>query len=132
MDKMIEKTRILFLRLKSGFMRKLLYFLGIGAIGFVFEACYGVPPDGDLNLHYQLKGKIQTSEGEAAARVPLLATSSSEERQTVTGQDGTYILSIDGHVADRVTISLPDGKDQATVVLPADDRTVEVEVLTIE
>jgi hypothetical protein len=116
---MKKQIILLFNRFRTILSRKVLFILGIGAAGFIFEACYGVPQYDDLNKNYELRGKVVNDEGNAAADELIIASSANDNGQTLTDKDGSFVIQIEGIPGDKVTVSMRDGTEKSTVILPA-------------
>jgi len=121
-------TRYLTAKLKVVVSKGMLYFLGIGAVSFVFEACYGTPQASDLNKNFQLKGKLLTTEGKPASNVTVSAFSSVDSEQAVTRHDGSFTMNINGHILEKVKLNVIGGNAENIVVLPANAESVEIKI----
>ncbi|MCF8296971.1 MAG: hypothetical protein K9J13_05430 [Saprospiraceae bacterium] len=82
-----------FLKFKSNFYKNLLKIFGIGAVCFIFEACYGVPRD-DFKTTMNFRGTVMSED--SLQTIPelevKLTIDSLDEYTTQTSKIGNYEL----------------------------------------
>jgi|GEM_PF-2316119 len=115
-------------KIRSHFSRYFLYILGIGAVSFVFEACYGSPQASELNKNFKLKGKLLTEDGKAASNVDLIATSSTDVENAVTLPDGSFSMDINARFLETVNIKVVNGNGETFVLLPDNKYEINLNV----
>jgi len=119
--------RKLFFRIQSVISRGMLYLMGIGAVSFVFEACYGTPTDSQFNRNYTIKGKLLLENGQAAGNLEIKAASSSGISKAYTASDGSFEINLNGFIHEKVLFSAQDGLNDTIVVLPAEQESLNIE-----